>query len=70
MFLRASIVFLLFVSTITTNPQEVKWIIYFDQQKTFEYFYKAANIWGLTGNVFFLNSTVIIDYKNKLFGVL
>jgi hypothetical protein len=45
-------------------------LIYYDEKRTFEDFYKAANIWGLTGNVFFLKNTVIIDYKNKLFGVL
>jgi len=45
-------------------------LIYFDEKETFGDFYKAANIWGLTGNVFFLKNTVIIDYKNKLFGVL
>jgi hypothetical protein len=44
--------------------------IYYDEEKTFDGFYKFLNIWGLTGNVFFLKSTVIIDYKNKLFGVL
>jgi hypothetical protein len=42
-------------------------LIYFDEKETFGDFYKAANIWGLTGNVFFLKNTVIIDYKNKLF---
>ena len=45
-------------------------LIYFDEQRTFEPLYKAEKIWGLTGNVFFLKNTVIIDYKNKLFGVL
>ncbi|WP_299286896.1 hypothetical protein [uncultured Mucilaginibacter sp.] len=45
-------------------------LIYFDEKETFGDFYKSANIWGLTGNVFFLKNTVIIDYKNKLFGVL
>jgi len=45
-------------------------LIYFDEKETFKEFYKSANIWGLTGNVFFLRNTVIIDYKNQLFGVL
>lgn len=45
-------------------------LIYYDEQRTFEDFYKFVKIWGLTGNVFFLKNTVIIDYKNKLFGVL
>jgi len=45
-------------------------IVYYDEQETFQDFYKFVNIWGLTGNVFFLKNIVIIDYKNKLFGVL
>jgi hypothetical protein len=31
--------------------------------------YKDFNIWGLTGNAFFWNNVVIIDYKNKTFRV-
>jgi hypothetical protein len=45
-------------------------LIYYDEQRTFEDFYRFAKIWGLTGNAFFLKNTVIIDYKHKLFGVL
>lgn len=45
-------------------------LVYYDEQETFQDFYKFMKIWGLTGNVFFLKNTVIIDYKNKLFGVL
>jgi len=45
-------------------------LVYYDEQETFQDFYKFVEIWGLTGNVFFLKNTVIIDYKNKLFGVL
>lgn len=45
-------------------------VVYYDEQETFGEFYKLEKIWGLTGNTFFLNNTVIIDYKNKLFGVL
>ena len=45
-------------------------VVYYDEQETFQDFYNFAKIWGLTGNVFFLKNTVIIDYKNKLFGVL
>ena len=36
-------------------------------QKTFE---DEENIIGLTGNAYFLNNTIIIDYKNNRFGVL
>ena len=45
-------------------------VIYYDEQETFQDFYKYVKIWGLTGNAFFLKNTVIIDYKNKVFGVL
>ena len=45
-------------------------VVYYDEQETFQDFYKFVKIWGLTGNAFFLKNTVIIDYKNKLFGVL
>ena len=45
-------------------------VVYYDEQETFQDFYNFAKIWGLTGNVFFLKNTVIIDFKNKLFGVL
>jgi hypothetical protein len=44
-------------------------IVYFDQQKGNEKFYKEEEIWGITGNAYFLNNIVIIDYKKKLFGV-
>ncbi len=43
--------------------------IYYDNQKNNENFYKDEAIWGVTGNAYFLNNIVIIDYKNKLFGV-
>ncbi|MDN5286730.1 MAG: hypothetical protein JWR38_3004 [Mucilaginibacter sp.] len=45
-------------------------LVYYDEKETFASFYKSENIWGLTGNAYFLKNTVIIDYKNKLFGVL
>lgn len=45
-------------------------LVYYDEQETFSDFYKFVEIWGLTGNIFFLKNTVIIDYKNKIFGVL
>ena len=44
-------------------------IVYFDKQKGNEQFYKEEDIWGITGNAYFLNNIVIIDYKKKLFGV-
>jgi len=51
------------------KPLDVS-LVYYDEQETFRDFYTFAKIWGLTGNVFFLKNTVIIDYKNKLFGIL
>lgn len=44
--------------------------LYYDEQETFQDFYKFVEIWGLTGNAFFLDNTVIINYKDRLFGVL
>ena len=32
-------------------------------------FIDKENIWGITGNSFFLKNIIIIDYKNKKFGV-
>jgi hypothetical protein len=43
--------------------------VYFDNQKGNYNFYKEEEIWGITGNAYFLNNVVIIDYKNKRFGV-
>ena len=43
--------------------------VYFDNKKSNEDFYKEEKIWGITGNAYFLNNVVIIDYKNKRFGV-
>ena len=44
-------------------------LVFYDNLNTFDKFYNEENIWGITGNAYFLNNTVIIDYKNKLFGV-
>ena len=44
-------------------------IVYYDEVGTFDVFYQQQNIWGLTGNAFFLDDIVIIDYVNKRFGV-
>ena len=43
--------------------------VYFDTKKGNEDFYKEEEIWGITGNAYFLKNIVIIDYKNKRFGV-
>ncbi len=44
-------------------------IYYVDAPETTEYF-KSIGLSGLTGNAYFLENTVLIDYKNKRFGVL
>lgn len=44
-------------------------IIHYDKQKGNIDFYKDEEIWGITGNAYFLNNVVIIDYKKKIFGV-
>ena len=44
-------------------------LVYYDEQKGSDKFYKEENIWGITGNLYFLDKVVIIDYKNKLFGI-
>lgn len=46
-----------------------KAIVYFDNQNKLSDFYKEEEIWGIMGNAYFLNNIVIIDYKNKRFGV-
>lgn len=43
--------------------------VYFDIQNRNYNFYKEEEIWGITGNAYFLNNVIIIDYKNKRFGV-
>lgn len=45
-------------------------IVYYDKQKRNDQFFNNEKIWGITGNAYFLNNIVIIDYKNKKFGVL
>lgn len=45
-------------------------LAFYDKKDRYAKFFEQENIWGITGNAYFLNSTVIIDYKNHLFGVL
>ena len=44
-------------------------IVYYIEDVSLEYFFQAENIWGITGNAYFFNNVVIIDYKNNKFGV-
>ncbi|MCA0363013.1 MAG: hypothetical protein LCH67_03160 [Bacteroidetes bacterium] len=43
--------------------------VYFDNRKDNANFFKEEEIWGITGNAYFLKNIVIIDYKNQRFGV-
>jgi hypothetical protein len=44
-------------------------MVYYSPENIYESFYEDENIWGITGNMYFLNHIVIIDYKNKRFGI-
>ncbi len=45
-------------------------MVYYEKDELWEdEVFKPFNIWGLTGNAYFFNHTVILDYKNKLFRV-
>lgn len=43
--------------------------VHFLDNAQFENGFKQLGIWGITGNAYFTNNTVIIDYKNQMFGV-
>jgi hypothetical protein len=45
-------------------------VVYFDKKHKSDQFNKDEKIWGITGNAYFLKNIIIIDYKNKKFGVL
>jgi hypothetical protein len=47
-----------------------KGLVDYEDDPNLATFLESENIWGLTGNKYFLNNVIIIDYKNKLFGVL
>ncbi len=51
------------------NKQLASALVFADNLHKFDKFYAEENIWGITGNAYFLNNTVIIDYKNHVFGV-
>lgn len=44
-------------------------IVYYNEDTSWDDFYKSENIWGITGNAYFFNDVVIVDYKNKRFGI-
>ena len=43
--------------------------VYYDKEGLWNGIYDSFNVWGITGNAYFFNNTIIIDYKNKLFRV-
>ena len=43
--------------------------VYYVKNEMIAGFFKQQNIWGITGNAYFLNKIVIIDYKNSRFGI-
>lgn len=43
--------------------------VFYDKLNKHDEFYDKEKIWGITGNAYFLNNIVIIDYKNQRFGV-
>lgn len=43
---------------------------WYNDNKRLQEFNKAENIDGLTGNAFFVNTIVVLDFKNKKFGVV
>jgi hypothetical protein len=44
-------------------------LVYYDEMHKSDNFNKEENIWGITGNAYFLKNVVILDYANKRFGV-
>jgi hypothetical protein len=44
-------------------------LMFSDNIQKFDKLYQEENVWGITGNAYFLHNTVIIDYKNHVFGV-
>ncbi len=51
------------------NKQLPDALVFSDNLHKFDKFYAEENVWGITGNAYFLHNTVIIDYKNHVFGV-
>lgn len=51
------------------NKQLASALVFADNLHKFDKFYEEEKVWGITGNAYFLRNTVIIDYKNHVFGV-
>lgn len=44
--------------------------VFYEPTGLWKGFFEKEKLWGITGNAYFLENTVIIDYKNNRFGVL
>jgi hypothetical protein len=45
-----------------------KTLVYYDKRE-WDYFFIRNNIWGITGNAYFFNNVVIVDFKNNKFEI-
>jgi hypothetical protein len=52
------------------NKNFEKSVVYYNEEESSDNLYKSENIWGITGNAYFFNNVIIIDYKNNRFGVM
>ena len=43
--------------------------VYYAKDGLWDSIYSSLDVWGITGNAYFFENTVIIDYKNKLFRI-
>lgn len=46
-----------------------KSMVYYVKDGLWDNIYNSLDVWGITGNAYFFDNIVIIDYKNKLFRV-
>lgn len=44
--------------------------VYVNPRKDFKNFFQQEKMTGITGNAYFLNETVVFDFKNKRFGIV
>lgn len=51
------------------SKQMGKSMVYYNDDPSWDDFYKSENIWGITGNAFFFDNVIIIDYKGNRFGI-
>jgi hypothetical protein len=57
-------------STVTLGEKQLKpALVYFDKKGHNENTNKILGVWGVVGNAYFTDNTVIIDWRNKLFGI-